>query len=293
MWEEEEKGMQKLTHRYAKQTDRDLYARDDVKRLRYARCNQPVVGTPGEAEAEHVLEDEQACEGLDGDFSSTAPRTMPITSRAKKKSGQNHPISPTLVATPLFRLIITLVDQSANRPESMKPRMAPTKGPVYMYPVSTSLNHRGGPRKIAASTTPIITVHPINVPCIKQAHRTAGWKKRGNGRSTSLKKLSSLLRPLNGRSFCEKVALHGRATWRFLPASARIIEKSARLSNDIGLPVLGLLLLASTVSERGCLQHSHSPKLQKAPGQPLGPPVPIRGLDNLFHSHHPKHCLLQ
>lgn len=56
----------------------------------------------------------------------------------------------------------------------------------------------GGPRKIAASTTPIITVQPISVPCTRQAQSIAGWKKSGKGRNESLKKFSSVSRPLNG-----------------------------------------------------------------------------------------------
>lgn len=32
---------------------------------------------------------------------------------------------------PLFRLIMIFVDQSARKPEMMKPMTAPTKGPVY------------------------------------------------------------------------------------------------------------------------------------------------------------------
>ena len=55
------------THRDAEQAYGDLNAADDVEGLDDAELDDPIVRTPGDGEAEHVLEDHQGGEGLDGD----------------------------------------------------------------------------------------------------------------------------------------------------------------------------------------------------------------------------------
>ena len=54
-------------HGDAEQTDADLDAGDDVEGLDDAVAQDPLVGGPGQGEAEHVLEDQQAGEGFDRD----------------------------------------------------------------------------------------------------------------------------------------------------------------------------------------------------------------------------------
>ncbi|GMF80214.1 unnamed protein product [Aspergillus oryzae] len=75
---------------------------------------------------------------------------------------------------PLLSLIMILFMESESRPERIKPRIEPIKAPVYRYPVWTSLNHNGGPKKMAASTTPMKTVQPMITPWIKQAYGCQG-----------------------------------------------------------------------------------------------------------------------
>lgn len=55
----------------------------------------------------------------------------------------------------------------------------------------------GGPRNIASRMTPMKTVQLILVLGIRNAHRTAGYAKSGNGQRSSLQKLSSVFLPLN------------------------------------------------------------------------------------------------
>lgn len=57
-----------LTHWDAEQADGDLDAREDVERAADAIADDPLKGVPGEGEAEHVLEDQEAGEGFDGDI---------------------------------------------------------------------------------------------------------------------------------------------------------------------------------------------------------------------------------
>lgn len=61
-------------HGDAEEADGDLDAGDDVEGLGDAVLQDPVVGAPGQAEAEHVLEDEERREGLDG-YVAYAPHT--------------------------------------------------------------------------------------------------------------------------------------------------------------------------------------------------------------------------
>lgn len=56
------------THRYTECTNQHLHACDDHERLVYSGVEDPVVRTPSESEAEHVLEDKKTCKGFDGDI---------------------------------------------------------------------------------------------------------------------------------------------------------------------------------------------------------------------------------
>lgn len=46
-----------LTHGNTQQADSHLHTRDDIERFQNSGLDQPVVRAPGEAKAEHVLED--------------------------------------------------------------------------------------------------------------------------------------------------------------------------------------------------------------------------------------------
>lgn len=46
-----------LTHGNTQQADSHLHAGDDIERFQNSGLDQPVVRAPGEAKAEHVLED--------------------------------------------------------------------------------------------------------------------------------------------------------------------------------------------------------------------------------------------
>ena len=58
---------EKLTHRHAQQTNRQLHAPDDVKRPSDAPVDDPVVSAVGQGEGEEVLEDEEEGEGFEHD----------------------------------------------------------------------------------------------------------------------------------------------------------------------------------------------------------------------------------
>lgn len=45
------------THGNTQQANRQLHARNDIERFQNSGLDQPVVRAPGEAKAEHVLED--------------------------------------------------------------------------------------------------------------------------------------------------------------------------------------------------------------------------------------------
>lgn len=59
-----------LTHGNTQQTNSYLHARDDIESFQNPGLNQPVVRAPGEAEAEHVLEDKEAGECFNSDIAS-------------------------------------------------------------------------------------------------------------------------------------------------------------------------------------------------------------------------------
>ncbi|KAG9701389.1 hypothetical protein KCU76_g75, partial [Aureobasidium melanogenum] len=90
------------------------------------------------------------------------------------------------------------------------------KAAVYIFPASSSVKKRGGPRNISARITPTMTVHPIITPCIRQPQATAGCKNSGKGRNSSFRKLSSVLRPLKGARRCrkERFGEKGGVSWK-------------------------------------------------------------------------------
>ena len=58
----------KLTHGNAQETNSNLYARYDDEDFLDATLCEPAVGSKSKAKRENVLEDEEACEGFDGDI---------------------------------------------------------------------------------------------------------------------------------------------------------------------------------------------------------------------------------
>jgi len=58
----------KLTHRYTERANQHLDACDYHERLVYPSLEDPVICTPSESKAKHVLEDQKACEGFDGNI---------------------------------------------------------------------------------------------------------------------------------------------------------------------------------------------------------------------------------
>lgn len=57
-----------LTHWDTEQADTDLHASNDIEDLEDACSHDPVISSPGQTEAENVLEDEQAGERFHGNF---------------------------------------------------------------------------------------------------------------------------------------------------------------------------------------------------------------------------------
>ena len=57
-----------LTHRDTEQANAHLHASNNVEDFEYTSSHDPVISSPGQSKAEHVLEDEQAGERFDGNF---------------------------------------------------------------------------------------------------------------------------------------------------------------------------------------------------------------------------------
>ena len=103
--------LQGLTHGNTQQANANLNACNDMENFQYAALNKPMVGSPCQGETKYVLEDQEACEGFDGDVPyfvvstsleravlqdeedlrwastmynalATAPKTIPMTSNA-------------------------------------------------------------------------------------------------------------------------------------------------------------------------------------------------------------------
>ena len=58
----------KLTHGNAQETNTDLDARNNDEDLLDATLCEPAVGSESQAKGEYIFEDEETCEGFDGDI---------------------------------------------------------------------------------------------------------------------------------------------------------------------------------------------------------------------------------
>ena len=60
-----------------------------------------------------------------------------------------------------------------------------------------------------AISTPIMTVHPISVPCVSIPQKIAGWNNKSNGLIRIFQNVSSVFLPLKGRSDFKKGSFRG------------------------------------------------------------------------------------